>query len=107
MSRDYGSFLNALGSMVHELRVENGFTQKELAKKARRSQSSIARVEGDPPDEISLKVFFEIADGLSMNLSDLVRLAEIQSNILKKNSSKESTEVLNKLKTLVESLEGM
>ena len=90
LTEKYHLFLEALGKTVHNLRVENGLTQIDLAQKANRSQSSIARVQGSPPPEISLKIFFEIADGLSINLSELIRVSEMQSNTHKPIGDKKS-----------------
>lgn len=77
----FESFLATLSSVVYEKRQKQKLTQVQLAKASGRSQSSIAKVESNPPSDLSLRVLFEISSGLSINLSDLILISEKSSGI--------------------------
>ncbi len=79
----FESFLETLSSLVYEQRQKQKLTQSELAKASGRSQSSIAKVESSPPLDLSLRVLFQIAEGLSLNLSDLIAVAERKAGLTK------------------------
>ena len=73
----FSEFEESLRHFICELRVQTGFTQKELAKRSEAlRQSTIAKFEkGDSPN-VTLRTIFEIDRASSVPLSDLIRRAE-------------------------------
>ncbi len=101
---NYQDFLRILGKTVKDMRKDRGFTQLELAKKANRTQSSVAKIETAPPADITLRVVYELAGGFSMNVSDLLKAAESRSKILKQADEKVPEEFWHNLQEVVKTL---
>jgi transcriptional regulator with XRE-family HTH domain len=86
---EYDEFLVALSQSLRDIRVSNGYTQMELAKKANRVQSSIAKLESSPSPDLALRVIFEIGQALSLPLSELFKVAENRSAVTKGKKKRE------------------
>src|SRR4029453_15872101 len=71
--RDRGrAVCTRVGRMVQQLRLQRGWRQEQLAERANSSTKHVGSIErGDV--NVGLAVLAELARGLSVNLSDLVR----------------------------------
>jgi ribosome-binding protein aMBF1 (putative translation factor) len=58
----------AIGEMIRELREQAGLTQAQLARRARTSQSAIARIENADYDALKLETLRKVAAALDVPL---------------------------------------
>ena len=92
MSKDDVSFKNRdrfiqLGIAIAALRKMRGMTQEQLAEKASLSRSHISAIEA--PGIVrgfSLEAFFNIADALNVDPSELINASMFPDRILKKQA---------------------
>ena len=89
MSREEASFKNRdrfiqLGIVISSLRKMRGMSQEQLAEKANISRSHLSAIEA--PNMVrafSLDVFFNIADALEIDPSELIKGSLFPDNVLK------------------------
>ena len=87
-NQDYSNFLKSLSEAVHSSRMSAGLTQTELAERANRVQSAIAKLENSPSPHLALQVLYDISSALELPLSDLIKMAEGRSYLEKKSSNR-------------------
>lgn len=75
---EYESFLLSLGRALSQVRSDHGFTQIQLASRARRKQPAIAKIENGPVPNLALRVIYEISNAIPVPLSVLFQMAEAQ-----------------------------
>lgn len=61
-----------MGFRVREIRMSQGMTQTDLAKKAKITRATLWRVERDEEYDPSVNTLKRIADALNVTLSDLI-----------------------------------
>lgn len=70
----YEHTLLTFGRKIANLREQSGLTQKMLARRIGISPSYLGKVEcGKSSGGLSVEIMFQIAEGLGVNLSDLLR----------------------------------
>ncbi len=85
---DFDKLVRAVGQTVYEKRVELGMTQLDLGKLTARNQSTIAKIEKGPLPNVGVKVVYDMAQALSMSVSELFDVAEAKSMVgLKKKGT--------------------
>jgi transcriptional regulator with XRE-family HTH domain len=76
-----------LGIAISSLRKIRGMSQEKLAEKAKISRSLLSVIEApNTAHSFSLEVFFNIADALDINPSDLLNASIFSDEIIKKKS---------------------
>lgn len=98
MIRSYQNFLKGLGLALRKARLEKGYTQEQLGKKAGRNQSAIYKLERGPVHGVPLNVLFEVAEAIPVSLTELFLEAEAHAS--HKRSEK-------KLSSLVKNIESL
>lgn len=71
--------LRALGTAIRKLRLQQGLSCTELARKADISKSYLSRIErnnGDDPRGISFAFVFDISTALGIDVADLLNYAQ-------------------------------
>lgn len=71
-----------IGAKIAYYRTLRGMSQKELARKASISTSSLSKIErGKYNDNISVSLLMDIADGLQIDLTLLVTFSDLEKNM--------------------------
>ena len=71
-----------IGAKIAYYRTLRDMTQKELAKRANLSISTLSKIErGKYNDNISVSLLMDIADGLQIDLTLLVTFSELEKNM--------------------------
>lgn len=89
MGKDGASFKNRdrfiqLGIVIAAIRKINGMTQEQLAEKADISRSHLSAIEApNMIRDFSMEVFFNIADALEVDPSDLIKGKLFTGDVLK------------------------
>lgn len=74
--------LKVIGAKIAYYRTLRDMSQKELARKANISTSSLSKIErGKYNDNISVSLLMDIADGLQIDLTLLVTFSELEKNM--------------------------
>ncbi len=89
---NYQRLLVGLGQALAEARSASGMTQAELGEQLEKGQSAVAKIERTPTPNVALRVIFETAEVLNLNLSEVFfraeALAGIESHLKEKKSTK-------------------
>lgn len=71
-----------IGAKIAYYRTLRDMSQKELARKAKISTSSLSKIErGKYNDNISVSLLMDIADGLQIDLTLLVTFSDLEKNM--------------------------
>lgn len=71
-----------IGAKIAYYRTLRDMSQKELARKANISTSSLSKIErGKYNDNISVSLLMDIADGLQIDLTLLVTFSDLEKNM--------------------------
>lgn len=62
-----------IGQNIKALRVKQGLTQDDLAKKAELKYSTLAKIEGDFVKKPGVQMIAKIAKALSVSMEDLLK----------------------------------
>ncbi len=102
---DFDKLVKAVGQTIYERRVELGMTQIDLGKLTGRNQSTIAKIEKGPLPNVGVKVVYDMANALSIPVSELFDIAEAKSLLeLKKRSSGPADTSWKKIQRALETL---
>ena len=83
-------FLKMIGAKITYYRTLRDMSQKELAKRANMSVSSLSKIErGRYNDNVSVSLLFDIADGLQINITMLVTFSDMEKSMWWKPLSKD------------------
>lgn len=71
-----------IGAKIAYYRTLRDMSQKELAKRANLSTSSLSKIErGRYNDNVSVSLLFDIADGLQIDITMLVTFSDLEKNM--------------------------
>ena len=71
-----------IGAKIAYYRTLRDMSQKELAKRANLSTSSLSKIErGRYNDNVSVSLLFDIADGLQIDVTMLVTFSDLEKNM--------------------------
>lgn len=80
----------AIGAKIAYYRTLRDMSQKELAKRANMSTSSLSKIErGRYNDNVSVSLLFDIADGLQIDITMLVTFSDMEKSMWWKPLSKD------------------
>ena len=83
-------FLKMIGAKITYYRTLRDMSQKELAKRANMSVSSLSKIErGRYNDNVSVSLLFDIADGLQIDITMLVTFSDMEKSMWWKPLSKD------------------
>ena len=83
-------FLKMIGAKITYYRTMRDMSQKELAKRANMSVSSLSKIErGRYNDNVSVSLLFDIADGLQIDITMLVTFSDMEKSMWWKPLSKD------------------
>ena len=83
-------FLKIIGAKITYYRTLRDMSQKELAKRANMSVSSLSKIErGRYNDNVSVSLLFDIADGLQIDITMLVTFSDMEKSMWWKPLSKD------------------
>lgn len=83
-------FLKMIGAKITYYRTLRDMSQKELAKRANMSVSSLSKIErGRYNDNVSVSLLFDIADGLQIDITMLVTFSDTEKSMWWKLLSKD------------------
>ena len=75
-------FLKKIGAKITYYRTLRDISQKELAKRANMSVSSLSKIErGRYNDNVSVSLLFDIADGLQIDITMLVTFSDMEKSM--------------------------
>ena len=75
-------FLKMIGAKITYYRTLRDMSQKELAKRANMSVSSLSKIErGRYNDNVSVSLLFDIADGLQIDITMLVTFSDMEKSM--------------------------
>ena len=79
-----------IGAKIAYYRTLRDMSQKELAKRANMSVSSLSKIErGRYNDSVSVSLLFDIADGLQIDITMLVTFSDMEKSMWWKPLSKD------------------
>ena len=79
-----------IGAKIAYYRTLRDMSQKELAKRANMSTSSLSKIErGRYNDNVSVSLLFDIADGLQIDITMLVTFSDMEKSMWWKPLSKD------------------
>ena len=79
-----------IGAKIAYYRTLRDMSQKELAKRANMSVSSLSKIErGRYNDNVSVSLLFDIADGLQIDITMLVTFSDMEKSMWWKPLSKD------------------
>lgn len=77
-----GVLFRQIGAKIAYYRTLRDMSQKELAKRANLSTSSLSKIErGKYNDNVSVSLLFDIADGLQIDITMLVTFSDLEKNM--------------------------
>ena len=83
-------FLKMIGAKITYYRTLRDMSQKELAKRANMSVSSLSKIErGRYNENVSVSLLFDIADGLQIDITMLVTFSDMEKSMWCKPLSKD------------------
>ena len=82
--------LKMIGAKITYYRTLRDMSQKELAKRANMSVSSLSKIElGKYNNNVSVSSLFDIADGLQIDITMLVKFSNMEKSMWRKTLSKD------------------
>ncbi|MBR4904917.1 MAG: helix-turn-helix transcriptional regulator [Selenomonadaceae bacterium] len=79
-----------IGAKITYYRTLRDMSQKELAKRANMSVSSLSKIElGKYNNNVSVSSLFDIADGLQIDITMLVKFSNMEKSMWRKTLSKD------------------
>ena len=104
VKENFDELIYAIGKTLHEKRMSSGLTQTDLGKLTGRNQSTIAKIENGPLSNVGVKVIYEIANALALNLSEIIDIAEAKTFHEPNKKNKKSSNSWNKIRRAFENL---